>query len=184
MCLPTEGTAVRAILSAGLWVFLLAVSRPMTVVAQTDGDSVQAVTCEKLKALLATYPPAREMRWYVINHNGDFDAFLDKGLTYASRFEVYITVTRQRTIWIRVYPQVLGEHVNLDNVRDPNGLARLLLRLSYHNFFFWGADDSADLFAGYQFTLESGFPEEAIKEVIKSIPLIDDSVGDINSFIE
>jgi hypothetical protein len=33
-------------------------------------------------------------------------------------------------------------------------------------------DDVSDMFAAYAFTLESGFPEEAIKVVLRSIPLV------------
>jgi len=45
-------------------------------------------------------------------------------------------------------------------------------------------DDASDVFAAYSFTLESGFPEEAIKEVLRSIPLVDQSVGEMVQFIE
>jgi len=42
-----------------------------------------------------------------------------------------------------------------------------------------GMDDSHDLFAGFTITLESGFPEEAVRIVLRSIPLVDDAVGDL-----
>jgi hypothetical protein len=155
--------------------------RPLA--AQSAADSAQAATLEKLKAVIAAYEPAREIRWYRASDPFDLDGFYDKGLRWSSRFEIYITVTHQGTIWLRVYPQYYGHHINLNRVYDPNGLTRQMLRFSYHNFFFWGLDDSLDAFAGYQFTLESGFPEEAVKEVIKSIPLIDGSVGDLTPFI-
>ena len=151
--------------------------------AQSAADSVQAATLEKLKAVIATYEPAREMRWYRAGSPFDLDGFYDKSLHWASRLEIYITVTRQSTIWLRVYPQYYGHHINLNRVHDPSGLMQQMLRFSYHNFFFWGLDDNRDAFAGYQFTLESGFPEEAVQEVIKSIPLIDESVGDLTPFI-
>jgi hypothetical protein len=41
-----------------------------------------------------------------------------------------------------------------------------------------------DVFAGFTFTLESGVPEEAIKVVIRSIPLLDPSVGELKPLIE
>jgi hypothetical protein len=161
----------------------LAVSGLRPLAAQTAADSVQAVTLEKLKAVIATYAPAQQIRWYRASDPFALDGFYDKGLRWASRFEIYITVTREATIWLRVYPQYYGHHVNLRRVHDPNGLMQQMLRFSYHNFFFWGLDDNLDAFAGYQFTLESGFPEEAVEEVIKSIPLIDESVGDLTPFI-
>lgn len=155
--------------------------RPLA--AQSAADSSQAATLEKMKAVIATYEPAREIRWYRASDQFDLDGFYDKGLRWSSRLEIYITVTRQATIWVRVYPQYYGRHINLQRVHDPNGLMQQMLRSSYHNFYFWGLDDNLDAFAGYQFTLESGFPEESVKEVIKSIPLIDGSVGDLTPFI-
>ncbi len=161
----------------------LAGSGLQPVAAQSAADSAQAATLDKLKAVIATYEPAQAIRWYRASNAFDLDGFYDKGLRWSSRLEIYITVTRQATIWLRVYPQYYGHHINLNRVHDPNGLMQQMLRFSYHNFFFWGLDDNRDAFAGYQFTLESGFPEEAVKEVIKSIPLIDESVGGLTPFI-
>jgi hypothetical protein len=161
----------------------LAASGVQPLAAQSAADSVQAATLEKLQAVIAAYEPAREIRWYRASSPFDLDGFYDKSLHWSSRLEIYITVTRQSTIWLRVYPQYYGHHINLNRVHDPSGLMQQMLRFSYHNFFFWGLDDNRDAFAGYQFTLESGFPEAAVKEVIKSIPLIDGSVGDLTPFI-
>ena len=72
----------------------------------------------------------------------------------------------------------------MDRVRDPNGLALEVLHLSAHTFVHWGVDDASHVFAAYAFTLESGFPEEAITEVLRSIPLVDASVGEVVQFIE
>ena len=173
---------MRAIPPVGLWL-VLTLAGFRALAAQTDADSVQVATRDKLQALFATYGPARDIRWYRSNDPFVFAGFLDKGLAHTPRFEVYVAVTQRKTIWIRVYPQ-FGDHINLDNVRDPNGLMQKLLRLSYRDFFFWGANDALDVFAGFQFTLESGFPEEAIKVVMRSIPLIDQSVGELVPFIE
>jgi hypothetical protein len=161
----------------------LAASGLHPLAAQSAADSVQAATLRTLEAVIATYEPARQIRWYRAGNPFDLDGFYDKGLHWASRLEIYITVTHQATIWVRVYPQYYGHHVNLDRVHDPSGFMKQMLRFSYHNFFFWGLDDNLDAFAGYQFTLESGFPEESVKEVIKSIPLVDESVGDLTPFV-
>ncbi len=177
-----EAARVRAILPAGVWLVLMLNGFRMAA-GQTAADSVQVTTRDKLRALFATYGPARDIRWYRSNDPFVFAGFLDKGLTHTPRFEVYVSVTERKTIWIRVYPQ-FGEHINLDEVSDRTGLMRKLLRLSYRNFFWWGANDDLDVFAGFEFTLESGFPEEAIKVVIRSIPLIDQSVGEIVAFVE
>ena len=58
---------------------------------------------------------------------------------------------------------------------------RQLLRLSDKNFLFWGMDDSSDVFAGYTFTLESGFPDRAIEIVLYSIKPIDKYVGEMSA---
>ena len=115
------------------------------------------VTHQKLEALLATFGPAPEIRWYRADYPFDSDGFLDKPLHYETRFEIHITVTHERTIWIRVYPAFSGHRFNLDSVSDPAAFKKKLLQFSYHNFFFWGADDNLDVFAGYQFTLGSAF---------------------------
>ena len=163
--------------------YLMALVCATPLGAQSANDSVQAATLAQLKGVVASYEPAREIRWYPANGAFDLDGFYDKQLKWAHRLEVDITVTHQATIWIRVYPQYYGHHINLDHVHDPNGFMQQMLRNSYHNFFFWGLDDNRDAFAGYQFTLESGFPEAAVKEVIKSIPLVDGAVGDLTPFI-
>ena len=61
---------------------------------------------------------------------------------------------------------------------------RKLLNLSDHNFLFWGADDTGDVFAGYTFTLESGFPDKAIEIVLYSIAPLDQYVGQMRPFID
>ena len=64
------------------------------------------------------------------------------------------------------------------------GLMRLLLNLSDRNFLFWGADSTGDVFSGYTFTLESGFPEKSIETVLYSIPLLDRFVGEMRPFVD
>ncbi len=61
---------------------------------------------------------------------------------------------------------------------------RQLLQFTDRNFLFWGADDTYDVFAGYSFTLESGFPAEALKVVLGSISNLDGFVGSLKPFID
>jgi hypothetical protein len=61
---------------------------------------------------------------------------------------------------------------------------REALLLSGQNFLFWGVDGSHDMFAGFTITLESGFPDDAVRIVLTSIPLVDDSVGDLLRYAE
>ncbi len=102
----------------------------------------------------------------------EIDGFYDKDLRYSSRFELEVNITPENTIGIRVYPQFYGRRIKVDEVRDPNRLALELLHLSAHNFLHWGVDDASHVFAAYAFTLESGFPEEAIKEVLRSREMV------------
>jgi hypothetical protein len=69
-------------------------------------------------------------------------------------------------------------------VKDREGLMRLLLRLSDRAFLFWGADEAGDVFTGYTFTLESGFPDESIKIVLRSIVNSDKFIGELRPFID
>ncbi len=176
---------MRTILPAWLWV-VLAVSTVGAVAAQKiDVDSVQVVTWNKLDSLLATYGPARDIRWHrKPNEPLTMVGSLDKGLKYAWSFDIFITITEKATIWFRVYPVIAGDYINLETCRDPQGLMRKMLRDNYRNFFWWATNDAWDVFAGFQFTLESGFPDEAFKVVIRSVPLIDESVGEMLPFIE
>ena len=48
---------------------------------------------------------------------------------------------------------------------------------------FWGVDGSYDIFAGYTVTLESGFPNEAMTVVLRSIRSLDQFVGDMKPVI-
>jgi hypothetical protein len=59
-----------------------------------------------------------------------------------------------------------------------------MLMFSDSNFMYWGADQSGDCFAGYNITLESGYPEEAVKVVLYSIRPLDGFLADIRPFID
>jgi hypothetical protein len=106
------------------------------------------------------------------------------GLANAEGFEVVVGVSNDETIGFRIYPYYKGGYVNVDKARNGAGLMRKLLNLSDHNFLFWGADDTGDVFAGYTFTLESGFPDKAIEIVLYSIAPLDQYVGQMRPFID
>ena len=107
----------------------------------------------------------------------NFVGVLNTGLTNADSFEVVVGVTNDATIGFRIYPHYRGAYVNLNRVANLQGLARQLLRLSDTNFPFWGMEEGGDIFAGYTFTLESGFPEQAIRVVLYSIKPLDQYLG-------
>jgi hypothetical protein len=114
----------------------------------------------------------------------EFAGLLKTGITQAESFEVVVAVTPNQTIGIRVFPRYKGGYINVDKVKNSAGLMRQLLRLSDSTFFFWGVDPSGDIFTGYTFTLESGFPEESIKIVLRSIVNSDKFIGDLKPMID
>jgi hypothetical protein len=106
------------------------------------------------------------------------------GLKNLQSLEVVLMVTDKDTISIRAYPHYGGGYINLEKATDKSGLMRKLLLLSDHNFMFWGADDTSDIFTGYTFTLESGYPDEAMLIVLRSLINTDDFVGQLRPFID
>jgi hypothetical protein len=105
------------------------------------------------------------------------------GMTNSESLEAIWSVTKDETIALRVYPHYNGAYINVGRARDPNGLMRKLLQLNSTNFMFWGADEAGDVFAGYEFTMESGFPSEAVIVVARSITNQDQFVGQLRPFI-
>lgn len=99
-------------------------------------------------------------------------------------FEIVIGVTGDETISYRIYPHYNNGYVNLDKVRNTAGLMRQLMNLNDHNFLYWGADDTGDIFAGYTITLESGFPEEAVRVILWSVKPLDGFVGQMRPNID
>ncbi len=114
----------------------------------------------------------------------NFVGLLKKGLTHAESFEVVIGVTQNRTIGFRIYPRHKSGYINIDTVKNGPGLMRLLLGLSDSAFLFWGVDPSGDIFTGYTFTLESGFPEESLRIVLRSIVNSDKFIGEMKPMID
>jgi hypothetical protein len=114
----------------------------------------------------------------------NFVGVMKEGLTNCDSLEIVISVTSKDTIGFRIYPHYKGSYINVDKARNGVGLMRKLLQLSDEAFLFWGMDSSSDIFAGYTFTLESGFPEEAVTVVLRSIRNSDRFVGDMRPNID
>jgi hypothetical protein len=114
----------------------------------------------------------------------NFIGIMSTGLTNADSFEVVVSVSAQDTIHFRVYPHYKGAYLNVDKVSNGSALMRQMLRYGDKNFLYWGADDTFDIFAGYNFTLESGFPEASIRVVLNSIKNLDQYVGDMKGSID
>jgi hypothetical protein len=114
----------------------------------------------------------------------NFVGVMREGLSNCDSLEIVISVTSKDTIGFRIYPHYKGSYINVDKARNGVGLMRKLLQLSDEAFLFWGMDSSSDVFAGYTFTLESGFPEEAVTIVLRSIKNSDKFVGDMRPNID
>lgn len=153
--------------------------------AQQDDAAARTRTRERLAQLLEKAGPVvnvafKQSQKQPFNYVGS----LTTGLSNAESFEIVIGVTAKDTIAFRVYPHYKKGYINLGRVSDPAGLMRLLLRLNDRAFLFWGVDESGDVFTGYTFTLESGFPEEAIRIVLRSIVYSDKFIGEMRPFLE
>jgi hypothetical protein len=114
----------------------------------------------------------------------NFVGSMTSGMVNAQSLEIVVSVTKSNTIGFRIYPHYKDQYINLGRAKDPNGLMRSLLRLSDDNFLFWGADDTADVFCGFTVTLESGFPEDALTVVLRSIKNTDKYVGQLRPFYD
>jgi hypothetical protein len=157
--------------------------------AQTAPDKAasRAATREKLRQLLATSGPKKGINIdFRQSEKNPFNFIGTKrdGLTNVDFFEVVIGVSDNETIGFRIYPHYKDGYINLLKSKDGAGLMRTLLHQSNSNFLFWGADNGDDIFAGYTFTLESGFPDKAIEVVLYSIAPLDGFVGQMRPFID
>ncbi len=164
--------------------FILIMISVPAVYAQNN-DASRNRTRESIAALLDKAGPGinvafRQSTKQPFNYVG----VLKQGLVNADSFEIVISVTANETIGFRIYPHYKNGYINIDSVRNGAGLMRLLLRLSDRAFLFWGADESGDIFTGYTFTLESGFPDEAIRIVLRSIVNSDKFVGEMRPSID
>jgi hypothetical protein len=155
------------------------------VPAQQDEEAARLRTRVKLAQVLEKAGPVigvtfSQSQKQPFNYVGS----LTTGLAHAESFEIVISVTAKDTIGFRIYPHYKKGYINPSKVNDPAGLMHLLLRLSDRAFLFWGLDEAGDLFTGYTFTLESGFPEEAIRIVLRSISNSDKFVGEMRPFLD
>jgi hypothetical protein len=152
-----------------------------------DSQALRNRTREQMRTLLDKVGPRSDVN--VPFRQSDkqpynFVGVMKEGLANCDSLEIVISVTSKETIGFRIYPHYKGGYVNVDKARNGPGLMRKLLQLSDEAFLFWGIDSSADVFSGYTFTLESGFPEEAVTIVLRSIRNTDKFVGDMRPNID
>lgn len=151
--------------------------------AQSDRDA----TREKLRQILTSAGQRSDVNVTFrqsTKNPYNFVGSMTSGLKNSENLEIVVSVTKSETIGFRIYPHYKGGYINLGKARDTNGLMRKLLYYSDQNFLFWGADDTADVFCGYTVTLESGFPQDAIVVILRSIRNTDKFVGEMKPFID
>jgi hypothetical protein len=142
-------------------------------------------TRDRLNALLSRVGPDVKIDFQQSTKNPfNFIGVLKEGLTNSDSLEVLIIIGTKQTISIQVYPHYKGSYINIDKARNSTQLLRKLVQLNDSTFLFWGADNTGDVFTGYTFTLESGFPDEAIKIVLSSIKNSDKYVGEMRPSID
>ena len=172
-----------------LVIVALALLTTGTAFAQTAQEKAAAreATRERLRQLLAASGPKKginiDFRPSEKNHF-NFVGVKRDGLVNTDFLEIVIGVSDNETIGFRIYPHYKDSYINLSRARDSAGLMRTLLRQSDTNFLYWGADSGGDVFAGYTFTLESGFPDKAVEVVLYSIAPLDGFVGQMRPFID
>jgi hypothetical protein len=154
---------------------------PTTPQQQTTRDA----TREKMRALLEAAAPKININFRLSDKQPyNFVGVLKTGLKNADALEIVISVSAQDTIHFRIFPHYKESYVNIDKVVSGTGLMRQMARFSDQNFLFWGMDGSSDIFAGYNFTLESGFPDAAINVVLRSIANVDQFIGQMRPSID
>jgi hypothetical protein len=152
-----------------------------------DSPSSRDATREKLRKLLdvaGKRPDVNVIFRQSTKEPYNFVGSMTDRMGDVGSLEIVLRVTPSDTIGIRVYPHYKDDYINLEKVKDPAGLMKKMLRFSDTNFLYWGADSTNDVFCGYTFTLESGFPEEAMTIVLRSIRSTDGFVGDLRPFID
>ena len=165
--------------------FALAVTFAVPTAQAQQSEPDRNRTREQLGQLLEKVGPSLNLTFRPSEKQPfAFAALLKAGLTHAESFEVAILATQNQTIAFRIFPRYKNAYINIDKVKNAPGLMRLLLRLSDSAFLFWGVDPSGDIFTGYTFTLESGFPEESIKVVLRSIVNSDKFIGEMKPMID
>jgi len=163
------------------------VAASQTVFAQESSETNEAreKTRTRLSALLQRVGPEIKVNFQPSTKSQYvFTGMMKDGLTNADSLEIVISVTTKDTIGFRVFPHYKGAYINIDKARNTTQLLRKLVQLNESTFLFWGADDTGDVFTGYTFTLESGFPDEAIKIVLSSIRNSDQFVGEMRAAID
>lgn len=169
----------------GLVVCLIFLVTAPSAFSQDNNDTARDKTRERLSALLQRVGPNMDVAFKPSSKSQYvFTGVMRDGLKNSDSFEIVISVTTKDTIGFRIFPHYKGAYINIDKAKNTPGLLRKLAQLNDSTFLFWGADDTGDVFTGYTFTLESGFPDKAIEIVLSSIKNSDQFVGEMRPSID
>jgi hypothetical protein len=164
-----------------------AIAQSSSTTAQANASSPERDAMrEKLRAALASVGARSDVQVSFKQSTKNPYNFIGtmSGLSNSDYLEIVISVTKSNTIGFRIYPHYKGAYINLARAKDGPALMHKLLYYSDQNFLFWGADDGGDVFAGYTMTLESGFPQENIAIVVRSLRNQDKYVGEMRPLID
>jgi hypothetical protein len=168
-----------------LALFILLATAPAVVAQDTTAEASREKTRARLSALLQRVGPDIKVNFQPSSKSQFvFTGVMRDGITNSEYLEIVISVTSKDTIGFRIFPHYKGAYINIDKAKNTTQLLRKLVQLNESTFLFWGADDTGDVFTGYTFTLESGFPDEAIKIVLSSIKNSDQFVGEMRPSID
>ena len=168
----------------GLLIAVAILATASTAFSQ-DNDAARDKTRERLNALLQRVGPDMGVSFKASSKSQFvFTGVMRDGLKNCDSFEIVISVTTKETIGFRIFPHYKGGYINIDKAKNTAQLLRKIAQLNDSTFLFWGADDSGDVFTGYTFTLESGFPDKAIEIVLSSIKNSDQFVGEMRPSID
>jgi hypothetical protein len=169
---------------AGFLIGVVILATATTAFSQ-ENDTARDKTRERLNALLTRVGPDLGIAFKPSSKSPFvFTGMLRDGLKNVDSFEVVISVTTKDTIGFRIFPHYKGAYINIDKAKNSAQLLRKIAQLNDSTFLFWGADDTGDVFTGYTFTLESGFPDKAIEIVLSSIRNSDQFVGEMRPAID
>lgn len=173
---------VRQALGAGIVTALLLAGMVAPAWSQEDG---REATRDNVRSALRRIGPKIGVSFQQSQANPfNFSASMTDGLTEAESLEIIVMVGKNDVLMVRVFPHVSGNrYINIDKASNSTGLMRKLLANNAGDFFHWGMDDVYDVFAEFTFTLESGFPEESLDVVLRSVELLDKKVGEMELLI-
>src|SRR5688572_29149 len=172
--------AIRILICA-----LILAAAPAAFSQESDKGALREKTRERLNALLQRLGPEMNVSFKPTSKSQFvFSGVLREGLKNADQFEIVISVSTADTIGFRIFPHYKGAYINIDKAKNSAQLMRKLVQLNDTTFLFWGADESGDVFTGYTFTLESGFPDKAIEIVLSSIKNSDQFVGELRPAVD